>query len=85
MDVKIVPKENTWIKLVKSAVNIVWPEDSVTPADRRQNQTDAKIVRKDGIKNKWARIPAPNVRSDSTKQSQRKLTACHVSQASTRM
>ena len=85
MDVKIALTENIWIKLVKNAVKIVCPEDSVTPADRRQNRTDAKIVRKDGIKKIWASLPAMSVPSDSTKQWQRKLTAYHVSQASTRM
>ena len=85
MDVEIALTENIWIKLVKSAVKIVWPEDLVMTADRRQNQADAKIVRQDGTKKIWASLPAPSVPSDSTKQWQRKLTACHVSRASTRM
>ena len=85
MDAKIVPKENIWIKLVKSVVKIVWPEDLVMPADRRQNQTGAKIVRQDGIKNKWASLTAPSVPSDSTKQWPQRHTVCHVSQASIRM
>ena len=68
MGVKIVPKENIWIKLVKSAVKIVWPEDLVMTADRRQNQVDAKIVRQVGTKKIWASLPAPSVRLDFTKQ-----------------
>jgi hypothetical protein len=68
MDVKIVSKESIWIKLVKSVVKIVWPEDLVMTADRRQNQADAKIVRQDGTKKIWASLPAPSVRLDFTKQ-----------------
>ena len=68
MDVKIVSKESIWIKLVKSVVKIVWPEDLVTPADRQQNQKGAKIVRQDGTKKTWASLTAPSVRLDSTKQ-----------------